>query len=46
VQIAVTAVDDISISIATQQRFDGDESTPEASEMIRAMVDALEVRER
>lgn len=45
-QIAVTAVDYISISIATQQRFDGDESTPEASEMIRAMVDALEVRER
>jgi hypothetical protein len=46
VQIAVTTVNDISISIATQQRFDGDESTPEASEMIRAMLDTLDVRER
>jgi hypothetical protein len=45
-QIAVTAVDDISISIATQQRFDGDESTPEALETVRAMVDTVEVRER
>lgn len=45
-QIAITTVNDISISIATQQRFQGDESAPEASEMVRSMVDSLKVRER
>jgi hypothetical protein len=45
-QIAVTTVDDLSISIATQQRFEGDESKPAATDTVRAMVDTLEVRER
>lgn len=45
-QIAVTTVDGLSISVATQQRFEGDESTPAATETVRAMVDTLEVRER
>jgi hypothetical protein len=36
----------VSISIATQQRFEGDKSKPAATDTVRAMVDTLEVRER
>lgn len=45
-QSAVTTVNDISISIATQQRFSGNESTPEASQMVRALVESLRVRDQ
>lgn len=45
-QIAVTTVNELSISIATQQRYEGDESTPAASQMIREMVENLEVKDR
>lgn len=45
IQVAITTVDTISVSVGAQERFPGDEAHARAAETVRSMVDTIKVEQ-